>query len=90
MRQAEDPDFRDFLDRVRTTTCTEDDVAMLLVLTNMYRSMSPSLICIYYRGRFVFAQVASVHKTAINGMEILKFLWEPGNIERLREGLQHV
>ena len=25
-----------------------------------------------------------------HGMEILKFLWEPGNIERLREGLQHV
>ena len=23
-------------------------------------------------------------------MEILKFLWEPGNIERLREGFQHV
>jgi Helitron helicase-like domain at N-terminus/PIF1-like helicase len=29
MRQAQDPGFRDFLDRVRTTTCTEDDVAML-------------------------------------------------------------
>jgi hypothetical protein len=25
MRQVQDPDFRDFLDRVRTTTCTEED-----------------------------------------------------------------
>jgi hypothetical protein len=24
------------------------------------------------------------------GMEILKFLWEPGNIKRLREELQHI
>jgi hypothetical protein len=24
------------------------------------------------------------------GMGVLGFLWEPGNIERLREGLQHV
>jgi helitron helicase-like protein/PIF1-like helicase len=38
MRQAEDPDFGAFLDRVRTTTCTEDDVAMLnsKVITSLF------------------------------------------------------
>jgi hypothetical protein len=55
--------------------------------------MSPSLICIYYRDRFVLAQVCEwggFPQEKGHGMEILKFLWEPGNIERLREGLQHV
>lgn len=38
MRQAEDPDYGAFLDRVRTTTCTEDDVAMLnsKVITSLF------------------------------------------------------
>ena len=38
MRQAEDPDYGAFLDRVRTTTCTEDDIAMLnsKVITSLF------------------------------------------------------
>jgi hypothetical protein len=54
-----------------------------------------SLICVYYRGRFVVAQycqwdlwVATDNEG--EGMGILRFLWEPGNIERLREGLQYI
>ena len=37
MRQAQDPGFRDFLDRVRTT-CTEDNMAMLnsKVITSLF------------------------------------------------------
>jgi hypothetical protein len=60
-----------------------------------------TLTCVYHRGRFVVAQYChgdtTQHSSVLGtqggedqGMEILKFLWEPGNIERLREGLQHI
>jgi hypothetical protein len=53
----------------------------------------PSIICVYHRGRFVLAQYCKwdgyPHGDG-QGMEILKFLWGPGNIERLTEGFQHV
>jgi hypothetical protein len=57
-----------------------------------------SLICVNYRGRFVLAQrshqILHHHvgypQGTDDGMRVLRFLWEPGNIERLREGLQYV
>ncbi|KAN0070633.1 hypothetical protein V8E54_011502 [Elaphomyces granulatus] len=52
-----------------------------------------SLICVYCGGRFVVAQYCQwvgYPQDDGEGMEILKFLWGPGNIERLREGLRHV
>jgi len=49
------------------------------------------LTCVYHRGHFV---VASRNKFAgapnCDGYGSIRFLREPGNIERLREGLQHV
>lgn len=47
-----------------------------------------SLICVYYRGRFAVANPSAPRgHPGGDGIEILRFL---GNIERLREGLQHV
>ena len=50
------------------------------------------LVCVYYRGRFVAAKrtTRSYPQGDGEGMGVLRFLWKPGNIERLREGLQHV
>jgi hypothetical protein len=51
-----------------------------------------NLVCVYHRGRFVLAHWCHQFYDFSDdqGMEILKFLREPGNIKRLREGLQHV
>jgi hypothetical protein len=52
-----------------------------------------SLICVYHRGRFVVAQYSQWEgfpQEDGQGMEILEFLWRSRNIERLREGLQHI
>ena len=50
------------------------------------------LVCVYYRGRFAAAKRTTNSYPQGNGegMGLLRFLWEPGNIERLREGLQYV
>ncbi|KAN0071477.1 hypothetical protein V8E54_010073, partial [Elaphomyces granulatus] len=50
------------------------------------------LVCVYYRSRFVVAMrtARSYPQGDGEGIGVLRFLWEPGNIERLREGLQYV
>ncbi|KAN0071461.1 hypothetical protein V8E54_010057 [Elaphomyces granulatus] len=50
------------------------------------------LVCVYYRGRFAVAMrtACSYPQGDGEGMGVLRFLWKPGNIERLREGLQYV
>jgi hypothetical protein len=50
------------------------------------------LVCVYYRGRFAAAMrtTKSYPLGKGEGMGVLRFLWKPGNIERLREGLQYV
>jgi hypothetical protein len=50
-------------------------------------------VCIYHRGRLAVAQRSTATGTPHDddgGIGVLRFLWEPGNIERLRKGLQHV
>lgn len=50
-----------------------------------------SLICIYYRGRFVVSQYSQWGGYPEGyGQEILRFLLEPGNIELLKEGLRYI
>ncbi|KAN0071474.1 hypothetical protein V8E54_010070 [Elaphomyces granulatus] len=50
------------------------------------------LVCVYYKGRFAFAKKTTrgYPQETGEGMEVLRFLWQPGNIERLREGFQYV
>ncbi|KAN0084948.1 hypothetical protein V8E54_001415 [Elaphomyces granulatus] len=50
------------------------------------------LVCVYYRGRFAAAKrtTDSYPQGDGEGMGVLRFLWKPGNIERLREGFQYV
>ena len=50
-------------------------------------------VCIYHRGRLAVAERSTGTGTPHDddgGIGVLKFLWQPGNIERLRKGLQHV
>jgi hypothetical protein len=50
-------------------------------------------VCVYHRGRLAVAEKYTGTGTPQDndgGMGVLRFLWEPGNIERLRKGLQHV
>jgi hypothetical protein len=50
-----------------------------------------SLICVYYKGRFVVVQYSQWDGYPEGqGMTILKFLWESKNIELLKEGLQYI
>ena len=52
-----------------------------------------SLICVVYRGRFVVAQYSQYDgfpEREGQGMKILKFLLNSANIERLKNGLQHI
>jgi hypothetical protein len=51
-----------------------------------------SLVCVYYRGRFAVIKrtIRSCQERDGDGMRALRFLWKPGNIERLREGLEYV
>jgi hypothetical protein len=52
-----------------------------------------SLICVFYKGRFVIAQYTQFDgypQDQGQGMKILNFLLDPSNIERLKGGLQHV
>src|SRR5882762_7397916 len=47
------------------------------------------LVCVYYRGRFAAAMRTTTSYPQGEGMGLLRFLWKPGNIERLREGFQY-
>jgi hypothetical protein len=59
-------------------------------IAKTYDIMSANgLVCVYYRGRFAVAQMGDAWAYG-EGMRILRFLREPGNIGRLREGLQYV
>lgn len=50
-----------------------------------------SLICIWYKGRFVVAQYSQFDGYLEGqGSRILKFLIKPENIERLKAGLEHI
>jgi hypothetical protein len=52
-----------------------------------------SLICVFYKGRFVIAQYTQFDgypEGEGQGMKILNFLLDSANIERLKDGLQHV
>ncbi|EEP75759.1 predicted protein [Uncinocarpus reesii 1704] len=50
-----------------------------------------SVICIWYKGRFVVAQYTQFDGYPEGqGIKILKFLAAPGNVERLKAGLEHV
>ncbi|CAK3824797.1 Hypothetical predicted protein [Lecanosticta acicola] len=49
------------------------------------------LICIYYNGRFVVAQYGQWDgNPEVQGVKVLKFLREPGNLERLKKGIEHI
>ena len=51
-------------------------------------------VCVYHRGRLAVAQRIPRGKGTPQenngGFGVLRFLWEPGNIERLRTGFEHV
>jgi hypothetical protein len=48
-------------------------------------------VCIYHKGRLAVAhRTTGTPNDDDGGIGVLKFLWQPGNIERLRKGLQHV
>jgi hypothetical protein len=52
-----------------------------------------SLICIFFHGRFVVAQYSQwdgYPERGGQGMKILRFLRQPGNIKRLKRGLQYI
>ncbi|KAK3341955.1 hypothetical protein B0T25DRAFT_617503, partial [Lasiosphaeria hispida] len=49
-----------------------------------------NLICVFYNGQFVLAQYGSCDGYPKGqGLEIVKFLKNPGNIQRLKDGLNH-
>jgi hypothetical protein len=47
-----------------------------------------SLICVFYKGRFVIAQYSKWDGVG-HGLRILNFLRDSANIERLKDGLQY-
>ncbi|KAH9204812.1 hypothetical protein DL95DRAFT_398228, partial [Leptodontidium sp. 2 PMI_412] len=50
-----------------------------------------NLICVFYKGRFAIAQYTQFDGYPEGqGVEILKFLQDSANVERLKEGLQHI
>ncbi|KAN0085241.1 hypothetical protein V8E54_001708 [Elaphomyces granulatus] len=63
-------------------------------IAKTYRSAMTvcGLVCVYYRGRFAAAKRITSScpqgDGEFEGMGVLRFLWKPGNIERLREGFQ--
>lgn len=49
------------------------------------------LVCVFYRGRFVVAQYGQFDGyPEIAGLTIVRFLIGAGNIERLKQGLEHI